>query len=97
MTSPGRIVWGHAILGVGVLIRRLSAPVAVLALAALVLAGAGPSGVALGAAFVLGIPAVLLIGGRILGVMLGALGWIVFPADHRAVLSDIASEPQLQV
>ncbi len=93
VAGPGRIVWGHAVIGVGLLIRRLSGPAALLALVALVLARATPSGAGVGTALVLGIPVLMLLGGRILAVLVGAIGWIVFPPEHRAVLSDIASGP----
>lgn len=93
MASPGRIVWGHAVVGVGVLVRRLSGPAALLSLTTLVLAGATSSAADVGTALVLGIPVVVLLGGRTLAVSLGALGWVIFPPEHRAVLSDIASAP----
>ena len=87
-------MWGHAVVGVAVLIRRLSVPAALLALTALVLAGFTPSGAEMGAVVTFGLPSLMVIGGRSLAVFLGALGWIVFPPEHRAVLSDIASGTQ---
>ncbi len=85
---------GHAVAGVGVLIRRLSGPAALLALTTLVLAGATSSGAGVGTALVLGLPVLVFLGARSLAVLLGAIGWILFPPEHRAVLSEIASEAQ---
>ncbi|CAA9479663.1 MAG: hypothetical protein AVDCRST_MAG17-76 [uncultured Solirubrobacterales bacterium] len=90
--NSGRIAWGHAVVGVGVLVRRLSGPAALLTLAALVLAGATSSGAGVATVVALGLPVLVLVGGRSLAVLLGAIGWIVFPPEHRTVLSDIASE-----
>jgi hypothetical protein len=91
-----RIASGHALVGIGVLVRRLAHPAALLAFLALVLAGFTPAGAAVGTGLVFGTPAVILAAGRLVAVGLGALGWILFPREHRAMLSDIADRAQLR-
>ena len=96
MTGHERIAWGHTLVGIGLLVRRLSAPSALLAVAALLLAGAAPSATGAGMAWVLAVPLAILAGARGLAVGLGALGWVTFPPEHRAMLSEIGSNFQLQ-
>ena len=96
VTTPVRIAWGHTVVGLGLLVRRLAFPAAVLALAALVLAGATPVGNGVSPAWVLALPIAVLLGGRLVAIALGAVGWFVFPADHRAVLSEVTSGPHLE-
>jgi hypothetical protein len=90
MPAQSRIEWGHALTGFGLLVRRACAPLAVVALAALLFAalawpqaGVEPAGIlALAVAFALG---------RTFAVGLGALGWMVFPPAHRTLLAELAA------
>jgi hypothetical protein len=90
MTPSRQIALGHALLGFGLLVRRLSVPAATLTFAALVFAGFEPIEAEIGAGWVFAIPVLVLLGGRLVAVGLGALGWLVFPPEHRDVLSAIA-------
>lgn len=94
--SSARVACGHAVIGVGLLVRRISLPLAALCLAALVLAGASPLlGGPGGPAWLLLTPLALLFAARVLAIAIGAAGWLVFPSEHRAMLAEIASEPHL--
>ncbi len=86
-----RIEWGHALTRIGVLFRRASAPLALVTLAILLFATLVPSLAGLGAAWTLAVPAVVFVAGRTFAVGLGALGWMVFPPEHRALLAELAA------
>ncbi len=81
-------------LGVGVMLRRVSLPAALFLLGALILAGSMPEP-GLEPSWVLGAPLLSMVMARIVAVGLGALGWLVFPASHRALLSEIVSEARV--
>jgi hypothetical protein len=86
-----RIEWGHALIGIGVLVRRACAPLALVILAILLFATLVPSLAWLGAAWTLAVPAVAFVAGRTFAVGLGALGWLVFPPEHRTLLAELAA------
>ncbi len=110
MSGSRRITFGHALIGVGVLLRRASAPIAglllVLVAAGSLLAALHPGGVYLEAlsfapslapagpagAVLQGLALVALVwcGGRALAVLTAGLGWSLFPARHRALLSRVS-------
>lgn len=90
-----RIEWGHALTGIGVLVRRACAPLALGTLAILVTVV--PSLAGLGPAWTLAVPAVAFVVGRTFAVGLGAIGWLVFPPEHRALLAELAARVQEHV
>jgi hypothetical protein len=110
MAGSRRISLGHALIGVGLLLRRATTPVAALLLV-LVAGGALlavllPGGVYLEAlsiapsiapsgpvgAVLQGLVLVALVwcAGRVLAVLTAGLGWSLFPAPHRALLSRVS-------
>lgn len=91
MPDDRRIEWGHGLIGVGVLVRRACAPLALTSLAILLFAAVVPSLAWLDAAWTLAVPAVAFLGGRTFAVGLGALGWMVFPPEHRTFLAELAA------
>lgn len=86
-----RIEWGHALIGIGVLVRRACAPLALVTLAILLLAAVVPGLAGLDAAWTLAVPAAVFVAGRPFAVGLGALGWVIFPPEHRALLAELAA------
>ena len=88
-----RIEWGHVLTRTGVLVRRACAPLALFALAILLFAAVTPSLAGLNATWTVA-PAVAFVGGRTFAVGLGALGWMVFPPEHRALLAELAARAQ---
>ena len=108
-----RIVLGHAVMGLGLGLRRLTVPLCVLATVALAvwcvlhaatgavdsLPGAMPFHLGAG----LGLAGWLLAGGvavaalflalRLLAVMVGAIGWMLLPTEHRDLLSRLERPP----
>jgi hypothetical protein len=83
------------VLGVGVMLRRVSLPASLFLLGALILAGSMPAEPGLEPSWVLGAPLLLMVMVRTVAVGLGAVGWLVFPASHRALLSEIVSEARV--
>ena len=86
-----RIEWGHALIGIAVLVRRACAPLALVALAILLFAAVVPGLAGLGAAWTLAVAAAVFVAGRTFAVGLAALGWMVFPPEHRALLAELAA------
>ena len=86
-----RIEWGHALTRIAVLVRRACAPLALVTLAILLFAAVVPSLAGLEAAWTLAVPAVVFVAGRTFAVGLAALGWVVFPPEHRALLAELAA------
>ena len=86
-----RIEWGHALIGIGVLVRRVCAPLALGSLAILLLAAVVPGLGEFGVVWTLALPAVAFVAGRTFAVGLGALGWVVFPPEYRALLAELAA------
>ncbi len=91
MPDERRIVWGHGLTGVGVLIRRGSAPLALVTLAILLFAAVVPSLAGLDGMWTVAVPVVAFVGGLTFAVGLGALGWVVFPPEHRTLLAELAA------
>jgi hypothetical protein len=89
MSSTPRIGWGHALTSVGLLVRRGSLLVALVALAVLGLTAAAP-GRASAAEWALVAPLAAFIACRVVAVGLAMVGWLVFPPEHRALLGSIA-------
>lgn len=110
MSGSRRITFGHALIGVGLVLRRASTPIAALLLVLVAagsllavllpggvylealsfapsLAPAGPAGAALQG---LALVALVWCGGRALAVLMAGLGWSLFPARHRALLSRVS-------
>ncbi len=90
MSAQSRIEWGHALIGFGLLVRRASAPLALVALAALLFAGLARVQAAVEPAWILALPVAFVLG-RTFAVGLGALGWMVFPPAHRTLLAELAA------
>jgi hypothetical protein len=98
MSGDLRTVLGHAVMRLGLGVRRLSLPLCLLAGVVLgawalfqVASGRDtglPSLVALG----LGLVA-LALGLRLLAFATGALGWLLLPADHREMLGRLTGSP----
>ncbi len=86
-----RIAWGHALTATGVLLRRACAPLALVTLAILLFAAVVPGLAGLGVVWALAVPALVFVAGRTFAVGLGALGWVVFPPEHRALLAELAA------
>ena len=90
MIAAPRIGWGHALTSIGLIVRRASIPVALVALAVLGLAGIAPPGSSIAPAWALAAPLGAFIACRVAAVGLAMVGWIVFPPEHRALLGDLA-------
>jgi hypothetical protein len=93
MEAARRIAWGHFLVGLGLLLRRASLPAAIATMALLVLAGFPPLGLELSPAWVLAVPLAVLLVARVGAVGIAAAGWLVFPPEHRALLSELSSRP----
>ena len=91
MAAHRRIVWGHALTGIGLLIRRAALPLAILALVGVLLTGMGPGSDTVARTLVIGVPLLAFIGSRVLAVAVAAVGWVFFPPTYRAVLGNLAS------
>lgn len=91
MSDDRRIEWGHALTGIGVLVRRACAPLALATLAILLFAAVVPNLAALETVWALAVPALAFVAGRTFAVGLGALGWMVFPPEHRTLLAELAA------
>lgn len=96
VSDDRRIEWGHALTGIGVIVRRGCAPLALVTFAVLLFAAVVPSLAGLEAAWTLALPAVAFVVGRTFAVGLGALGWMVFPPDHRTLLAELAERAREQ-
>jgi len=94
MTAAPRIGWGHALTSVGLILRRASIPMALVALAALGLAGVAPPGRSIAPAWALAAPLGAFIACRAAAVGLAMVGWLVFPPEHRALLGNLAERAQ---
>lgn len=90
-----RVAWGHALTGIGLLVRRASVPVAFVAPVLLWLT-APPQPYSVHPTWLLAAPAALFLACRICAIAVGALGWIVFPPMHRNLLAETASYSQAQ-
>ncbi|MDQ4072429.1 MAG: hypothetical protein M3088_06100 [Actinomycetota bacterium] len=90
MPVQSRIEWGHALIGLGLFVRRACAPLALVALAVLVFAALAPPQAGVEPAGILALPAAFVLG-RTFAVGLGALGWMVFPPAHRTLLAELAA------
>ncbi len=61
------------------------------ALAILLFAAVVPGEAGIEAAWTLAVAAAVFVAGRTFAVALGALGWMVFPPEHRALLAELAA------
>lgn len=95
MPAQSRIEWGHALTGLGLLVRRACAPLALVALGALLFAAlAGPQA-GVEPAGIVALPVAFLLG-RTFALGLGALGWMVFPPTHRMLLAELGARAHAQ-
>jgi len=94
MPSANRVVWGHALTQIGVVVRRGSFPVALLAVV-LILATAMQAPAGFGPVWILALPVLTFVLGRAFAIGLGAAGWMTFPPEHRAVLAELGARARV--
>ena len=91
MPSASRVAWGHALTQIGVVVRRSSLLLTLLAVV-LILATAVQAPAGFEPIWIFALPALTFVLGRAFAVGLGAAGWMTFPPEHRAVLAELGAQ-----
>ena len=89
-----RIAGGHLLTRLALVVRRLSLPVALVAVLLVVAWGSAPSSFTLGLLGTAAIPAGILLACRAVAMGLAMAGWLVFPPDHRTVLVELTDRAE---
>jgi hypothetical protein len=88
MPTSNRLAWGHTLTDIGVVVRRVSMPLAAVAAVALAFILAPSS---FEPAWIAVLAVAVFAASRVIAVGLAALGWMVFPPDHRTVLAELST------